>query len=167
MKSYRTEFLRRRLACAYFFLCPGISYGLFTSRLPALKAQTGADEAQIGLLLLCIGGSSLLALLSSSWFIRRFGSALVLRVSSAFLLLATVLCGLAHSPLILGAFCVLFGLAMGFLDVTVNTQGVENERLYRLPCMAFMHAAYSLGGVLGAITASLFAARIGSVRFYV
>ena len=94
----------------------------------------------------------------SSWFIRRWGSSLVLRFSSASLMLATILCGLAPSPLVLGCFCVLFGLSMGFLDVTMNTQGVENERLYRLPCMAFMHAAYSLGGVLGAVTASLFAA---------
>lgn len=64
MQSYRSEFFQRRLACAYFFLCPGIAYGLFTSRLPALKAQTGADEAQIGLFLLSMGGSSLLALLT-------------------------------------------------------------------------------------------------------
>ncbi len=64
MQSYRSEFFHRRLACAYFFLCPGIAYGLFTSRLPALKAQTGADEAQIGLFLLSMGGSSLLALLT-------------------------------------------------------------------------------------------------------
>ena len=48
----RTELSSARAACAYFFLCPGLSYGLLTSRLPALKMQTGADESQIGLLLL-------------------------------------------------------------------------------------------------------------------
>ena len=41
-------------ACAYFFLCPGLAYGILTSRMPALKEQTGANEAQIGLLLLCL-----------------------------------------------------------------------------------------------------------------
>ena len=62
----RTEFSITRAACAYFFLCPGLAYGVFTSRLPALKMQTGADESQIGLLLLCVGMSSLVALFCSS-----------------------------------------------------------------------------------------------------
>ena len=34
------------LGCLFFFLCAGIVYGLFSSRLPAIKAQTQADEAQ-------------------------------------------------------------------------------------------------------------------------
>lgn len=68
-----SEFAIVRLACAYFFICPGITYGIFTSRLPALKAQTGANEAQIGLVLLCFGGASLISLFSSSWFLKKVG----------------------------------------------------------------------------------------------
>lgn len=40
-----SEFSTARAACAYFFICPGLAYGLLTARLPALKAQTGADDA--------------------------------------------------------------------------------------------------------------------------
>ena len=38
-----SEFTVARAACAYFFLGPGLAYGMLTSRLPALKIQTGAD----------------------------------------------------------------------------------------------------------------------------
>lgn len=68
----RTEFSITRASCAYFFLCPGLTYGVFTSRLPALKMQTGADESQIGLMLLCLGVSSLAALFCSSRLIARW-----------------------------------------------------------------------------------------------
>ena len=57
-----SEFSTARAACAYFFICPGLVYGLLTARLPALKTQTGADDAQIGLILLCLGVSGLAAL---------------------------------------------------------------------------------------------------------
>ena len=152
-----SEFTNTRTACAYFFICPGLTYGILTSRLPALKEQTGADEAQIGLLLLCLGLTSLVALFSSGWLIALWGSRLVLRIGSLTLLIAVTLCGLATSPFSLGAACVLTGLSMGLVDVSMNTQAIQVERRYSAICMPFMHASYSLGGVVGALTGALFA----------
>lgn len=146
-----------RVACAFFFICPGLAYGIFTSRLPALKMQTGADESQIGLLLLCLGLASLAALFGSGRLIARWGSRLILRTGSLLLTFAVVLCSLAQTPLQLGAACLLTGVGMGLTDVSMNTQGIQIERRQRIPCMAFMHAAYSLGGVVGSLTGALFA----------
>ncbi|WP_077072965.1 MFS transporter [Mailhella massiliensis] len=145
-------------ACAYFFLCPGLAYGILTSRMPALKEQTGANEAQIGLLLFCIGLSSLVALLCSGRIISRWSSRTVLRTGSLMLLLAVIVAALAPDPLLLGAAFIPAGLGMGMTDVAMNTQGIQLECRYRRPCMAFMHAAYSLGGVAGALGGALFAA---------
>ena len=145
-------------ACAYFFLCPGLAYGILTSRMPALKEQTGANEAQIGLLLLCLGLSSLAALLCSGRLISRWSSRTVLRAGSLMLLLAVLVAALAPDPLLLGAAFIPVGLGMGMTDVAMNTQGIQLECRYRRPCMAFMHAAYSLGGVAGALGGALFAA---------
>lgn len=153
-----SEFTMARVACAYFFICPGLTYGIFTSRLPALKEQTGADEAQIGLLLLCLGLASLVALFSSGWLIARWGSKTILRIGSLVLLVAVPLCGLTTSPFALGAACGLAGFGMGLADVSMNTQGIQIERKYSASCMVFMHASYSLGGVAGALTGALFAA---------
>ena len=152
-----SEFTIVRVACAYFFICPGLTYGIFTSRLPALKVQTGADEAQIGLLLLCLGLASLVALFGSGWLIARWGSRLILRTGSLVLLIAIALCGLATTPFYLGSACVLAGVGMGLVDVSMNTQGIQIERRYTTSCMSFMHASYSLGGVVGSLTGALFA----------
>lgn len=153
-----SEFSAIRAACAYFFICPGLAYGLFTSRLPALKEQTGASEQQIGLILLCFGISSLVALFSSNWLIGRWGSRLILCMASVLVLTGVTLCGLTGSPLALGATCLLTGFGMALTDVAMNTQGIQVERYYSASCMNFMHASYSLGGVAGAMTAAIFAA---------
>ena len=153
----RSDFTVARAACAYFFICPGLAYGLLTSRLPALKNQTGADEAQIGLILLSLGLSSVVALSCSGWLIARFGSAQILRIGSLVLVLATILCSLAAAPVQLGLTCILAGLGMGLVDVSMNTQGIQIERRYASPCMSLMHASYSLGGVLGSLTGAAFA----------
>ena len=44
----KTTFEKSRLAVAFVFFCPGLAYGLFTSRLPAIKLQSGIDEGEIG-----------------------------------------------------------------------------------------------------------------------
>lgn len=153
-----SEFTVARAACAYFFLGPGLAYGMLTSRLPALKIQTGADEMQIGLILLCLGLAALVTLLSGSWLIARWGSRTMLRLGSAALLPALPLCGLAATPFHLGLACGLFGFSVGLTDISMNAQGIQLERRHRSPCMSLLHASYSLGCVLASLTGALFAA---------
>ena len=54
-----SHFINEKIACAYFFMGPLLAYAIFTSRLPALKSQIDANEAQIGLVLLGFGLSCL------------------------------------------------------------------------------------------------------------
>ena len=147
-----SAFTKARAACSYFFIGPGLVYGMFTSRMPALTMQTGADEAQIGLILLTLGVSGMVALALSAWFIDRFTSRIVLRLSAPLLCLTLPLAGLAASPLQLGLACAVVGLTMGFVDVSMNTQAIQIEQAYFRPCVSMMHASYSIGGVLGSIT---------------
>lgn len=151
-------FTIRRLACAYYFACPGLAYGILTSRMPALKKAIGADDAQIGFLLLCLGLSSLVALLSSNALVARLGSRFALRLGAALMLLGACLCGLAANTAQLAIFCVMAGLGMGLTDVSMNTQGIMLEARFTMPAMSSMHAAYSLGGVCGSISGAVFAA---------
>ncbi len=153
----RSEFSAARRACAYFFMCPGLVYGLLTSRMPALKARTGADEAQLGLILLSLGAASLITLSGSAWLISRWGSRAVLRAGSAALLISLPLCGAASSPLALGFACMLIGLGMGLTDVSMNAQGILLERRGGRPCMSFLHAFYSFGAVLASAAGAFFA----------
>lgn len=49
---FSSSLSRARLSCACFFLAPGLTYSLFTSRLPAIREQAGLNEAEIGMLIL-------------------------------------------------------------------------------------------------------------------
>ncbi len=150
--------LREKLACLYFFTCPGLGYGLFVSRMPALKAQTGANEAELGFVLLALGLTSFFGLMCSSLLMSRFGSGKVLRLSSLALLLSLPPCGLASSPLALGFACAALGLCCGLSDVSMNTQAMLLERRLGESCMGVLHAGYNMGCVLGAAAGALFAA---------
>ena len=152
-----SAFTKARVACSYFFAGPGLIYGMFTSRMPALSMQTGANEAQIGLILLCFGVTGMISLAASAWLIDRFTSRTVLRRTAPLLCLALPLAGLAGSPLQLGLACVTVGLTMGFVDVSMNTQAIQIERAIFRPCVSKMHASYSIGGVLGSMAGALFA----------
>ncbi|MDO5538044.1 MAG: MFS transporter [Desulfovibrionaceae bacterium] len=135
---------------------PGLVYGLITSRMPAMKAQTGAHEAEIGYVLLAFGLSALVGLTVSSSLIRRFSSRRVLQVCCLGMLLVLPLTGSMQTPLTFGLASVLMGIFMGFVDVAMNAQAIQLEQRFAAPCLALMHGTYSLGGLLGALSGALF-----------
>lgn len=153
-KNFRAE----RLACAYFFAYMGMMYGVFTSRLPAIRAMVSANEAQIGFLLLAFGGASFLGLLGSSRLMRHLGSRAMMGICVIISALTMTIAGLALSYWQLLAFCLLAGLCGGLCDVAMNAQGISIEIRHKSLCMSFLHACFSLGGVLGSLAGSLCAA---------
>lgn len=150
-------FTRQKLFCGYFFAIPGLIYGIFTARMPALKAMVGADDTAIGFLLLFFGAASFLGLISCKFVIARHGAKAVIAVSA--LLIPVVMCiaALAYSYWQLVAFGILGGLASGFCEVAMNTQGMLIEQHYRRLCMSTLHACFSLGGMAGSLSGSFFA----------
>ena len=148
---------RTKVACAYFFVVPGLVYALLVSRLPALKEQVGANEAEVGFILLSYGLSGLVGLILSAPIIRKLTSRRVLRVASLSLFFSLPVTALATSPLTLGLACICVGLGTGFVDVAMNAQAIEVEKHHNVRCLAFMHAGYGLGGMLGSVSAAVFA----------
>lgn len=153
-----TDFQRERLACAWFFGGVGLVYGIFTSRLPALREMTAANDAQIGFLLLAFGGSAFLGLLSSGYLVEKLGSGLIACLAVTCTTIAITIAALAINYWQLLAFCVIGGLSNGMCDVAMNAQGIIIERRYKRLCMSSLHASFSLCGALGSLTGSLFAA---------
>lgn len=152
--SYNTT----RLATALFFAAPGIAYGLLASRLPYLKAQAGATESDVGLLLFSWGLTAALGLASAPAVTKKLSIKAILTI--ALMVLCAALCAASFAPSVPVMIVILapFGFAMGILDVTMNIQGVAIEREYLKPTLGILHASYSLGGVTGSLLGSLFAA---------
>ena len=146
-----------RWACAFCFAAGGLVQGSVMGRIPALKQLTGVDEQGLGQALLGAGLGALLAFSFSGKLVRRFGSRWVTMGSTAALLLVFPLLGICQQWWELAVGCLLIGLTFATLDVAMNTQAVEVERLLGRPCLSSLHGMYSLGGLLGALGAAALA----------
>lgn len=158
MNAIKATFGLERISCAYFFAYMGMMYGIFTARLPALKAMVNANDAQIGFLLLAFGGASFIGLLGSAKLMRHVGTRMTMAASVVISSLAMTIASLALSYWQLLGFCLVAGFCGGLCDVAMNTQGIVIEMRHKTLCMSFLHACFSLGGVLGSLSGSLFAA---------
>jgi hypothetical protein len=86
---------------------------------------------------------------------RRFGSAPLLRIASAAIGVTMLLVGAAPRFAWFAIGLVVFGLADGMCDVSMNAQAVAVEAALGRPILQRMHAAFSLGTLLGAISGAL------------
>ena len=117
---------------------------------PYAKARLGLTEGALGLLLLCLGAGSLLAMPLTGALAARFGCRRVILASGAILALALPGLALAASPLQLGLTLLVFGAAIGTFDVCVNIQAVIIEKASGGALMSGFHALFSVGGFAGA-----------------
>jgi predicted MFS family arabinose efflux permease len=137
------------------FLVAGLGVSLWAPLVPYAQARLAVGEGTLGLLLLCLGVGSILAMPVTGALANRFGCRAVILWSGA--ILVVVLPGLALASTIptLAATLFLFGGAVGTLDVAVNIQAVMVEREDGRPLMSGFHGFFSLGGILGAGGAAL------------
>lgn len=145
-----------RLATRLAFFVAGFGIACWAPLVPFAKARLQIDDAMLGLLLLCIGGGSVAAMLATGPLTARYGSRPVI-VASGFLLAAILpFLAIAATPLVLGVVLLIFGGALGSLDVAVNVHAVEVERASGMPLMSGFHALFSIGGFAGAGLMTLF-----------
>lgn len=83
-----SEYTKARLAVSFFFAASTIFYAILLSRMPALKSQVGADEAEVGLIILSMGLCGFAALLGSARALRCFGSGRLCRWSAALMVVS-------------------------------------------------------------------------------
>lgn len=128
----------------------GFLFAGWVVRIPAIKAQTGAGAGALGLALLGVSAGAVAFMMITGRLCRRFGSHAVTTASGAALALSIVLPPLTHSATALGLVLLVFGAAYGSLNVAMNSAAVDLIGALRRPVMPGFHAAFSLGGMLGA-----------------
>ncbi|MFC9229318.1 MFS transporter [Streptomyces decoyicus] len=142
--------VRLRIALTAFFAMDGFLFAGWVVRIPAIKAQTGAGAGALGLALLGVSAGAVAFMMITGRLCRRFGSAAVTTASAAAMALSIVLPPLTHSATTLGLVLLVFGAAYGSLNVAMNSAAVDLISALRRPVMPSFHAAFSLGGMLGA-----------------
>jgi MFS family permease len=144
-----------RLATRLVFFVAGFAVSCWAPLVPYAKARLAVDERMLGILLLCLGIGSLLAMFFTGMLSARFGTRPVILASGLGLCVVVPFLAIAATPITLGLALLFFGAALGSLDVAVNIHAVEVERGSGQPLMSGFHAQYSLGGFAGAMFITL------------
>ncbi|GAA4929989.1 MFS transporter [Streptomyces coeruleoprunus] len=141
---------RLRTALTLFFALDGFLFAGWVVRIPAIKQQTGASSSDLGLALLGVSAGAVVTMTLTGRLCRRYGSHAVTVAAGVLLSLSIALPPLTHSALALGAVLLVFGTAYGAINVGMNSAAVDLVAALRRPVMPSFHAAFSLGGMLGA-----------------
>ncbi|MFD9726620.1 MFS transporter [Streptomyces sp. NPDC059072] len=144
---------RGRGALGFGFFAQGVTFALLVTRIPAIQDQYGISDGLLPAFLAAVpilaGASSV----ATEHLVKRVAPSVVLRWAQPLVLLALLGVGAGsqmwHVAVALGAF----GLSVGALDASMNMLGVSLQRQYGRSIMLGFHAAYSLGGIVGASAA--------------
>ena len=141
----RSEQLSTRIA----FFIAGFALAAWAPLVPYVKLRAGLDDGQLGILLLCLGLGSLVAMPISGALAGRLGCRDVLVASSAMIVVALPLLATLTHPVLLALALVLFGGGIGSVDCVINMQAVIVERASGKSMMSGFHGLWSVGGIVG------------------
>jgi predicted MFS family arabinose efflux permease len=139
-----------RLSTRLSFLVAGLAMASWAPQVPYAAARLGFGNSAFGLLLLCLGIGSVLAMQITGAAVARFGSRAVVLVGGVGLCLTLPLLAFANTALLLAIALLIFGASIGSIDVAMNVHAVEVEQAAGEPLMSGFHGMYSLGGLIGA-----------------
>ncbi|MGY3079674.1 putative MFS family arabinose efflux permease [Bradyrhizobium sp. LM6.10] len=144
-----------RLATRLAFFVPGVGFGAWAPLVPFAKDRLAADDGVLGLLLLCLGAGSIIAMLLTSVLSARYGVRLIILVGG--LSLALILpCLTTASRLAFGVALFALGASIGSMSVAANIHAIEVERTAGSPLMSSFHAQFSIGELVGSAAMTAF-----------
>nr|WP_246408491.1 MFS transporter [Parvularcula dongshanensis] len=133
----------------------GATYGVWLSRIPAVKAQFGLSEGTLGLVLLCFAIGSLLAFPLAGLLADRIGPHRLARLGGGLGSAALVGAGLAPTAEVLAVCLFFMGFAGGLTDIGMNGWGAAIEQQTGRSILSSLHAMFSIGAGAGAISGAI------------
>lgn len=138
------------------FFIPGFAAAIWAVLVPFAKSRTGVDDGMLGLILLCLGAGSLIAMPLAGALADRLGCRTVMIVTTAIICISLPFLAVATDPWMLGGVLFIFGAGVGAMDCAMNLQGVGVEREAQRPLMSNFHAFFSIGGFVGSAAMTAF-----------
>ncbi len=117
---------------------------------PFVKQRLQLDDQSLGLLLLCLGLGSVAAMVRTGPLCARYGCKPIVLLGGLCMALMLPVLAVANTMLWMGVALLVFGAALGSLDVAMNIHAIEVERGSGRPMMSGFHAFFSVGGFSGA-----------------
>lgn len=146
-----TDVLRRgRASLAFSFFAQGATFALLVTRIPAIQDRYGVSDGLLPAFLAAVPILAGVGSVTTEHLVKRIRPSVLLRWSQPVVLLALLGVGAGDQLVELAVALGAFGLAVGALDASMNMLGVSLQRTYGRSIMLGFHAAYSLGGIVGA-----------------
>ncbi|WP_051831565.1 MFS transporter [Streptomyces violens] len=139
-----------RAALALSFFVQGAVFALLVTRIPAIQDRYGISDALLPAFLAAVPVLAGVGSVATERLVKRVRPGLVLRCVQPVVCLALVGVGAGSGLAQVAVALGVFGLAVGALDASMNMLGVSLQRAYGRSIMLGFHAAYSLGGIVGA-----------------
>jgi MFS family permease len=117
-----------RLATRLSFFAAGFVMACWAPIVPFAKANVGVGEGQLGLLLLCLGIGSIIAMPLTGWFSAQVGSKPMILAGGSGLVLFLPALAVISDPLLLAAALLIFGASLGTIDVAMNVHASRSRR---------------------------------------
>jgi MFS family permease len=140
----------RRTSISLYFFFYGFIFASWASRIPNIQQRLALTEAALGAVLLAMPVGSFITLPFSGYFTSKWGSRKVVMIAST--VYALLLVGIGYSPNVFAlTVCLfLFGSAGNMLNISVNTQALSLEKLYKRIIISSFHGMWSVAGLVAA-----------------
>ena len=159
MQTHATAHNRVR---AIFFL-HGAAFSSWVPHIPLMQERLGLGHDELGGILLAAAIGVLAVMPIAGRLADRFGSERVVRYSGLFYFIAVGMPAFMPSYLSISIAMFALGFSGAFLDVAMNANGLQVERVKGRSIMSGLHGFWSLGGFVGAgIAAAWFALPVGN-----
>ena len=142
-------------AVVSMFLLNGALLGVWGSRIPAIVDKHQLSESLLGILLFGMSAGAILSFPLAGYFVDKYGSAPVTKRIAILFGLSLPTLALAPNIATLAIGLIIFGAAIGSMDVAMNAWAAEVEKSIGRSVMSSFHAMWSLGVGLGAGTGYL------------
>jgi MFS family permease len=147
-----------RVSVSAFYFAQGLVFASWASRIPDIKNALNMSASQLGSALLIIPTGEFVTMALAGYLVSKFGSRRMLIIAALTYPLALVGIGLARSLAQLYGALFFFGVFANLSNISVNTQAVGIERLYRRSIMGVFHGLWSTAGFVGALLGTLMVA---------
>jgi MFS family permease len=158
-KKYRdikASYLKRiRWAVSMFYFSTGLCFATWASRIPDIKTALNLSNGQLGTILFAIPIGQLTMMYFSGKLVTRLGSHKILLFSVMLYAFSLTSIGLATNAWQLALSLYALGVFANLSNISVNTQGVLTEALFKRNIMTTFHGVWSLAGFTGALVGLL------------
>ena len=144
-----------RIANAIFFFVSGFGYTTWASRIPSIQQSLHLNEAQLGAALFAMPIGLIATMPITGRLLGNFSSSRIMIVGAIAFNLMLALLGYTSQYWQFITILFFFGSSRNLLNLSINTQSVGVQALYKKSIITTFHGIWSMAGFAGAATGYL------------